>query len=247
MPEILDKLRGRRAAREASLADRWNAVVQALANGKAAKPDEVESLLAEADKTIENLDADVTLLQRRRAAREAYDRGQSAIAEAAQVHEALNEAERVLNADVENARQKYSRGRAPLLQREQELIRLQREGAASERFLRESASVSPEQAAQLADLKRRLQALDGRRADAVQRARAAEESAAEKAGHLEGRFSYTTANTMLPREWQEKFEAEVRQLDAVIAAAKAEATTAAGEVPLLRQAITELENVVLEP
>jgi hypothetical protein len=245
---MLDKLRGRRAAREASLADRWKAVVLALANGKTAKPDEIESLLAESDKSIEDLDAAVALVQKRRDARQKYDLAQSAAVEAGQVHEALNECERLLNAEIEAARQKYSRTRAPLLVRQQELIRQQRDGAASERFLRESAEASPEQTAKLTALREQLQAVEGRRSEAVQKARQAEESAQEKTGHLEGKFGYTSPTAgALSREWQAKLEAEVKQLDGVIAAAKADAAQAASELPALRDAIADLEQVPLIP
>lgn len=114
---IFDKLVGRKRQREQAVLSSYRQLVEAIANETEPDPDEVDRLLAESGKTLDDLQADCAKLTRRMRLRASFDRRPALEAERVKVNEQIAAADRVL----EEAEAKHDEVTQPLYDQRREI------------------------------------------------------------------------------------------------------------------------------
>lgn len=240
---FLQRLAGRAAARQKTVAERWQAAVAAIADGKAPGEGDAEKLLAEAGKTPQDLAAAVDLLTRRRTACLAVDRGRTVQAEREKTGAALKAADCAYHDAVEAAQKKLAAVLQPLQDRQRELDRLDKEAAAAEKLLRETAADNPAMTTELADLREQL-------ADAVKR-----QGAAQHAAHTAMTKAHEAAAIVNHQNWATSYTAEEKKAASIAhddqaaeeLKQRAQAAAVAAERAELEARIAVLQDAALVP
>ena len=114
---IFDKLVGRKRQREQAVLSSYRQLVEAIANETEPDPDEVDRLLNESGKTLDDLQTDCAKLSRRMRLKAALDRRPALEAERAKVNDQIAAADRVL----EEAEAKHDEVTRPFYERRREI------------------------------------------------------------------------------------------------------------------------------
>jgi hypothetical protein len=239
MSSFLDRLIGRQRRREQSLDERWRKAVAAIASGKAPPEEQVEALLAEANRTVEDLRAAVERFSRRQAAKDAVERGRLAEAEKQRVHSQLLDAEQAHAAALDAAAAKFRQVAGPLQERLASLEQLRREGVAAEALLREGADA--EAVAAVAAAQEKLQAARVRRDQPLKEAHRSASTARALHGKLDPRLLQP-----LPTWQRAEVEAKLHQAEQGEAEALALAESLGKDVAAAEAAVAAAEEQLLE-
>ena len=125
---FFEKLVGRKRQREQAVLSNYKQLVEAIANETEPDPDEVEHLLAESGKTLDDLQADCAKLARRMRLKASLDRRPTLEAERAKIDEQIAAADRVL----EEAEAMHDEVTRPLYNRRREIDEALREASKAE-------------------------------------------------------------------------------------------------------------------
>lgn len=128
---IFEKLVGRKRQREQAVLSSYKQLVEAIANETEPDPEEVERLLAESGKTLDDLQADCAKLTRRMRLRASFDRRPALEAERAKIDDLIAAADRVL----EEAEAKHDEVTQPLYDQRREIDEALREASKAESHL----------------------------------------------------------------------------------------------------------------
>lgn len=128
---FFENLVGRRRQREQAVLSSYKQLVEAIANETEPDPDEVERLLAESGKTLDDLQADCAKLSRRMRLKASLDRRPALNKERAKLDERIAAADRVL----EEAEVKHDEVTRPLYERRREIDEALREASKAESSL----------------------------------------------------------------------------------------------------------------
>jgi hypothetical protein len=240
---LFEKLTGRQTARKKTLAERWAAAVKAIADGR--EPPDMDELLVATDRDVDALRQDVERLQKRRTARAALEKARAVPAERAQVEQKLRAVASTCDAAINAARGKFEQAAAPLRHRLAELDRIEKEGAAGERELHETASPSEETEAETAQLRTRRDELRRRHAEAVRLALRTSDAL-----HAARRNADSTKPVgVLPGTWalqQAEAKAKADALEPEAEAQEAAAKDIAAEIEAADRRLREIEATRLE-
>ena len=185
MSGLLEKLAARLVGRREKVASNYDSLIRTVADDKPPSLEDVEAILSQAGRTVQDMATDLNRLCARRQARAVLDQARAAPAELRRVAAALEAAAANYRAAVEQAEVEHAAAVAPLLERHRALERLVEDGKRAELSLRDSAREPAELAGlreQLAQAKqhrdRRLQ-----QAGKAQAARDAAATAAQAGGN----------------------------------------------------------------
>jgi hypothetical protein len=174
LERVADRFRGRLEKQQKTFGE----LVQQVADGTDLKPEAVERILVDANKTPDDLAAGVKALQHRRRLRAAVELARQASAERPEAEAAIAKNDTTLKLAIEGAQTRHAAAKAPLDERLRQIARAERDGERAEAELRDSAD-APQLRSQIVQVEGQLAEARRRRDGFLHEAHKADREAGE--------------------------------------------------------------------